>query len=156
MKYEETRQYEMLAQALVNNLAEKHLLKPITVVVTGKLTRKFGLAVYRQREIHLNPHLLGTSELDDTVRHEFAHFLAKDRYGEGGHGKKWQYCARLVGARPTTYVDVSLAAAQEVIKASSKYQYGCELGCTYPAYRRWRRTSLCTKHRLPLSMLREP
>jgi len=39
--------------------------------------------------------------LEDVIRHEIAHLVEYEEFGQGGHGKTWKRVARRVGADPT-------------------------------------------------------
>ena len=55
------------------------------------------------RVLYLTQSLLGDMHplaVEDVIRHEVAHFIAYDTYGESQHGQHWQQVAKQVGARP--------------------------------------------------------
>lgn len=143
---------EYKIQNQVNLLVEEYNLKPIKVILSGKLLYGFGKAVYDVREIRINPNLVGNELLDDTIKHEFAHFLAWDTFNHGGHGRHWKMCAIKVGAKPEQYVDSTQSAAQTVQRQGAKYIYKCSEGCEILAFRKWRRKMQCNKHRLSLTL----
>ena len=68
-------------------------LRPIYVFWNSRLRTTAGLAKYREHAIHLNPALKAVSEeeVDRTLRHELAHFLARHRHGRvASHGPEWR------------------------------------------------------------------
>ena len=90
----------------------------------------------RQTVLELNPRLT-TEQAMNTIRHEYAHFLA----GPGeGHGKKWKELAVQVGAKPVRCGEWSDAQRAAI----SKYAYQCqECGEVYRRVRRIPTGSYC-------------
>lgn len=74
-------------------------LAPLQVVWNPRLRTTAGVAKYRQKTIHLNPALqrVDPEEVDRTLRHELAHFVAQHRHGRvAHHGPEWRRaCADL-------------------------------------------------------------
>lgn len=88
-----------------------------------------GRVIYKKSsklplEVQLNPHLLTDIEkLRLTLLHELAHVADLIKYGNGGHGKTWKLCMRLLGLEPRIYhtYDVS-----HVKRAVTKVTVYCE------------------------------
>jgi hypothetical protein len=77
---------------------------PLRVQIWASLVREhdgdLGQARYEERLIVLEAKWVGTERMEDTLRHEIAHFLAFDRWGHGGHGEQWKTACAIVGAVP--------------------------------------------------------
>lgn len=135
-------------QAIVNVLCERFELEPITVKLEGRMGKALGRAIYQIRVIQINP-LADTPEtVEDTLKHEVAHFLSYDKFGYSGHGEIWKQCAITVGARPSAYQPFQ----RDNLKANAyRYIYACPSGCRAfanrirPIYE----TRNCAKHHLP-------
>lgn len=58
-------------------------------------------------EVQLSQYIvhLSASEILDTIRHEIAHALDRERRGTSGHDAVWRAVAREVGARPDRLAD---------------------------------------------------
>lgn len=74
----------------------------ITVVWNHRLRTTAGLACWHSRTIALNPRLLEVSpgEVQRTLRHELAHFLAQWRVGRRripAHGAEWRRACKDLG-----------------------------------------------------------
>lgn len=139
---------ELLMQAIINVVAEEHGLEPITLIIDGRLGKTLGRAYYHNRTIKINPMIMhNAAVLEDTLRHEVAHFLAWDKYGGRGHGDVWKMCAIQCGAKPLQYEPFK----PDDLRASSvRYIYDCEKGCKHFANRiskRWER-GYCLAHNL--------
>jgi predicted SprT family Zn-dependent metalloprotease len=142
---------EHMLQDIVNMHVAKHELDHITVKITGQYQRTAGRAIYGERTIMIKDAILDfPDQLDDTLRHEVAHFLAYDKYGESGHGTTWKLCCAITGAKPVQFIE--LTAANEA--ALYRYRYECGSGCAIQAHKRrnalLRPGTVCTRHHLPL------
>ena len=145
-------------QAFANVLTEEFDLAPVTVIIDGRMKRKFGRAVYATRILQLNPLLFG-AQLEDTIRHEVAHFLAFDKYGETGHGATWKRCASLLGAKPKATVKTSEdAEAAQIVAATKTRVYKCILGCETKRIRKLRKglSFICRNHGFYMYLAGEP
>lgn len=98
--------------------------------------RMLGNCSYKEKRIKVSRwHLKGSSEenIEDTLRHEFAHAIAYMEHGAKAwnHGALWSAVARVCGANPSSTND-----AFDVEKPPSKYTLVCE-GCgeTYARHR---------------------
>src|SRR4029453_15068664 len=74
----------------------------LTVEWNPRLRTTAGLACWRTRTISLNPKLIevSPSEVQRTLRHELAHFLAQHRAGRrhiSAHGAEWRQACRDLG-----------------------------------------------------------
>jgi len=74
----------------------------ISVFWNSRLRTTAGLACWQRKTIFLNPRLLEVSsaEVQRTVRHELAHFLAQHRAGRRritAHGAEWRQACRDLG-----------------------------------------------------------
>lgn len=74
----------------------------IKVVWNSRLRTTAGLACWSTKTISLNPRLIeiSPSEVQRTLRHELAHFLAQHRSGRrriAAHGPEWREACRALG-----------------------------------------------------------
>lgn len=138
---------EMLAQAVINVLCEKYDISPApTLVINGRLGKTLGRAIRRTNEIHINPLILNTVELGNTIRHEVAHFCAF-KEGEFKHGPIWQKWAVICGAEP-----VALFKANNPEEVSTlRWKLTCPLGCKAFMYRKPRVGRICKKHHMVMT-----
>lgn len=142
-------------QNIVDALAVKHSLATMKVVMDGKLGHVLGRAHLLERILKLNPTLLHHSAtLDNTIRHEVAHFYAWDNFGNATHDDTWKHCATILGAQPLAMSHVSIDDDAAIVAAHGmKYRYECALGCATmsrkprPALISGKR--VCLKHRMP-------
>ncbi|MFV0336838.1 MAG: SprT-like domain-containing protein [Chthoniobacterales bacterium] len=91
--------------SLVDDLLIKagapNLVGKLSVRWKPRLRTTLGIADYQKKTIFLNPvlHKISQQEIDRTLRHELAHFLAQHRVGMrkiAPHGKEWhKACADL-------------------------------------------------------------
>src|ERR687892_401537 len=73
---------EIEARELLRSLGAKRIAKELRVEWNSRLKTAAGRADYRQKLISLNPRLVAyLQEIDRTLRHELAHFLAQFRAG---------------------------------------------------------------------------
>jgi predicted SprT family Zn-dependent metalloprotease len=92
---------ETEARDLLCSLGAKRIATELRVEWNSRLTTAAGRADYRQKLISLNPRLVEhPEEIDRTLRHELAHFLAQFRAGRrriSPHGSEWQQACRDLG-----------------------------------------------------------
>jgi len=85
---------EATARQLLCSLGAKRITTELRVEWNSRLQTAAGRADYRQKLISLNPRLVEhPDEIDRTLRHELAHFLAQFRAGRrriSPHGPEWQ------------------------------------------------------------------
>jgi SprT protein len=92
---------ETKARELLHSLGAKRIAPELRVEWNSRLQTAAGRADYRQKFISLNPRLVEhPEEIDRTLRHELAHFLAQFRSGRrriSPHGPEWQQACRDLG-----------------------------------------------------------
>jgi predicted SprT family Zn-dependent metalloprotease len=92
---------EATARQLLCSLGAKRITTELRVEWNPRLQTAAGRADYRQKLISLNPRLAEhPEEIDRTLRHELAHFLAQFRAGRrriSPHGPEWQQACRDLG-----------------------------------------------------------
>jgi SprT protein len=92
---------ETKARELLCSLGAKRIAAELRVEWNSRLRTAAGRANYRQKLISLNPRLVEhPEEIDRTLRHELAHFLAQFRAGRrriSPHGPEWQQACRDLG-----------------------------------------------------------
>ena len=94
-------QLEARAHALLRATGAARIAS-VRVVWNSRLKTAAGRADYRAKVISLNPRLHdhGAAEIDRTLRHELAHFLAQFRVGRrrlSPHGPEWRLACRDLG-----------------------------------------------------------
>ena len=77
----------------------------VLVQIDKKLTRRWGQVrkmpdIPHSYLVKLSYYLPGSDEALDTLRHEWAHVLARELYGKWGHGGTWRMLAAELGAAP--------------------------------------------------------
>jgi predicted SprT family Zn-dependent metalloprotease len=96
-----TSDLEITARQLLCSLGAKRITTELRVEWNSRLQTAAGRADYRQKLISLNPRLAEhPAEIDRTLRHELAHFLAQFRAGRrriSPHGPEWQQACRDLG-----------------------------------------------------------
>jgi SprT protein len=89
------------ARELLRSLGANRIARELRVEWNSRLKTAAGRADYRQKLISLNPRLVAhPEEIDRTLRHELAHFLAQFRAGRrriSPHGTGWQQACRDLG-----------------------------------------------------------
>jgi SprT protein len=120
----------------------------VTVEWNPKLRTTAGLACWRTKTISLNPKLIeiSPSEVQRTLRHELAHFLAQQRAGRrqiAPHGIEWrQACKDLGIPNESRCHDLPLKR----IRFEPRYFYACrECGTTLARVRAMKRHVACLK-----------
>ena len=92
---------EITARQLLCSLGAKRIATELRVEWNSRLKTAAGRADYRWKSISLNPRLVEhPDEIDRTLRHELAHFLAQFRAGRrriSPHGSEWQQACRDLG-----------------------------------------------------------
>jgi SprT protein len=85
---------EAKAHELLRSLGANRIARELRVEWNSRLKTAAGRADYGQKVISLNPRLVAhREEIDRTLRHELAHFLAQFRAGRrriSPHGAGWQ------------------------------------------------------------------
>jgi SprT protein len=85
---------ETKARELLRSLGANRLATELRVEWSSRVKTAAGRADYRQKLISLNPRLHESpQEIDRTLRHELAHFVAQFRAGRrriSPHGAEWQ------------------------------------------------------------------
>jgi len=89
---------EAKARELLCSLGAKQTATELRVEWNSRLQTAAGRADYHEKLISLNPRLVEhPEEIDRTLRHELAHFLAQFRAGRrriSPHGPEWQQACR--------------------------------------------------------------
>jgi SprT protein len=97
----ETAALLQAARDLLRSLGAERIATQLCVEWNSRLKTAAGRADYRQKLISLNPRLVEhPEEIDRTLRHELAHFLAQFRAGRrriSPHGPEWQQACRDLG-----------------------------------------------------------
>jgi len=92
---------EISARQLLCSLGAKRIATELRIEWNSRLQTAAGRADYRQKLISLNPRLVEhPEEIDRTLRHELAHFLAQFRAGRrriSPHGPEWHQACRDLG-----------------------------------------------------------
>ena len=92
---------ETEARQLLCSLGAKRIATKLRVEWNSRLKTAAGRADYRGKLISLNPRLVEhPEEIERTLRHELAHFLAQFRAGRrriASHGPEWQQACRDLG-----------------------------------------------------------
>jgi predicted SprT family Zn-dependent metalloprotease len=92
---------QLLARELLQKNGAGKIARLVRVEWSSRLRSAAGRANYADKVISLNPRLAehGVAEIDRTLRHELAHFLAQFRAGRrriSPHGSEWrQACSDL-------------------------------------------------------------
>lgn len=145
----EEHDFYHVVQQIVDALTDKHNLARVQVVLSNKKGSNFGRAYLLKRVMDLN-NRLSPAMLDNTIRHEVAHFMAWDLYDCADHSDAWKACAVICGADPkaTTHVDHTNA-----IDAGARWIYTCGQGCAWARYKRSKLydNGLCRAHGLRLT-----
>ena len=120
----------------------------VAVVWRPRLRTTAGLACWPTKTISLNPKLIevSPSEVQRTLRHELAHFLAQYRAGRrhiAPHGPEWRQACRDLGLpNESRCHDLPLKR----IRFERKYFYACrECGTTLARVHAMRRRVACLK-----------
>ncbi len=126
---------------------------PVIVQWNPRLRTTAGLACWRTKTISLNPRLteISQSEVQRTLRHELAHFLAQHRAGRrriAAHGPEWRQACRDLGIpRETRCHDLPFKRT----KIERRHFYACRacgtpLARVRPLKRRVACIKCCRKH----------
>jgi predicted SprT family Zn-dependent metalloprotease len=120
----------------------------VTVEWNSRLRTTAGLACWRTNTISLNPKLIevSPSEVQRTLRHELAHFLAQHRAGRRQilpHGVEWRLaCSDLGIPNESRCHDLPLKR----IRFERRYFYACrECGTTLARVHAMKRHVACLK-----------
>jgi SprT protein len=120
----------------------------VTVEWNSRLRTTAGHACWRSKTISLNPKLIEVSpaEVQRTLRHELAHFLAQHRAGRrqiAPHGREWrQACKDLGIPNESRCHDLPLKR----IRFERRFFYACrECGTTLARVRAMKRHVACLK-----------
>jgi SprT protein len=120
----------------------------VTVEWKPRLRTTAGLACWRTKTISLNPKLIevSPSEVQRTLRHELAHFLAQHRAGRrhiSAHGAEWrQACSDLGIPNESRCHNLPLKR----VRLERKYFYACrECGTTLARVHAMKRRVACLK-----------
>lgn len=125
----------------------------VAVVWNSRLRTTAGLACWQTKTISLNPKLIEVSpnEVQRTLRHELAHFLAQHRAGRARiapHGQEWRDACRDLGIpREARCHDLPFKRA----RVGRKHFYECrachtQLARVRPLKRRVACLKCCRKH----------
>lgn len=143
-----TRDY--ILEKLSRRLLREAGCRGLEVVVrwNPRLRTTAGLACWRTKTISLNPKLIEVSpaEVQRTLRHELAHFLAQHRAGRAriaSHGQEWRAACRDLGIpRESRCHDLPFKRARQ----ERKHFYACkECGTTLARVRPVKRRVACLK-----------
>jgi len=142
---------EELSQQLLRAAGCRDL--PVEVSWNTRLRTTAGLASWHKKAIYLNPKLMEVSqeEVQRTLRHELAHFLAQHRAGRrriAAHGPEWRKACRDLGI-PNEARCHDLPFKRT--RMERKYFYACrncrtELARVRPVKRRVACIKCCRRH----------
>lgn len=147
-------QLENLARELLQRARAYNTATVISVVWNTRMRTTAGVADYRKKTIFLNPKIqeVAPDEVQRTLRHELAHFLADERSGRRRiepHGREWQQACRDLGIpNEARCHNMPLQPRREMAR---KYFYRCRAcGNQLERVRKIRRAmaclSCCRKH----------
>ena len=99
--------------------------------INGESEMKFSFSLSHFSDV-TNPGS-ETSKLD-IVRHEYAHYYAWVKYGDGGHGKYWKKACGIVGCNPSRFENRETMCTNE--KLNAPYQPTIKVGAViyHPTY----------------------
>ena len=137
---------ERLAANLLRSNGAARIAADVRVEWNARLKSCAGRADYKTKTISLNPklHEHGNEEIDRTLRHELAHFLAQFRAGRkriSPHGEEWRRaCADLGIADEKRCHNLPFPVSERV----PRFLYRCP-NCflEFPRVRRIRRAVAC-------------
>lgn len=98
--------FDSFARELLVELTRSFPLSYSPVLVWSRFRTTAGMADVRQGQIRLSVHLLDSKErVELTLKHEYAHLLAVDRYGmrARGHGTHWRKAMEELGLAPEVH-----------------------------------------------------
>lgn len=137
---------EIHARRLLHPLGAKRIANALRVEWSRRLKSTAGRANYRTRVITLNPRLhdFGEAEIDRTLRHELAHFLAQFRAGRrrvAAHGREWRLACGDLGIPGESRCHT---LPLPVSRRAARFFYRCPM-CSreFPRVRRIRRALAC-------------
>ena len=136
---------ETEARQLLYSLGAKRIATELRVEWNSRLRTAAGRADYRQKLISLNPRLVEhPGEIDRTLRHELAHFLAQFRTGRrriSPHGSEWQQACRDLGIADEKRCHTLPFPAK---RHTPRFTYRCP-NCRrdFPRVRKLKRTVAC-------------
>jgi predicted SprT family Zn-dependent metalloprotease len=123
-------------QNLYPQILEEHSLPPIPLKFSARLKRALGQFKYYKNGAALSitissnyMELAPIELLEDTLRHEIAHFMDFMDRGYSDHSQRWKRCAIKVGANPNRVKDLPLE-----FKPKGKIEAHCER-CGLVGYR---------------------
>jgi predicted SprT family Zn-dependent metalloprotease len=136
---------EITARQLLRSLGAKRIATELRVEWNSRLKTAAGRADYRQKLISLNPRLVEhPDEIDRTLRHELAHFLAQFRAGRrriSPHGPEWQQACRDLGIAGERRCHALPFPAK---RHTPRFIYRCpNCGRDFPRVRKIKRTVAC-------------
>lgn len=93
---------ENLARELLQRAMAYKTASVISVYWNRRLRTTAGIACYRRKAVFLNPKIqeVAPEEVQRTLRHELAHFVADERAGRSRiepHGREWRQACRDLG-----------------------------------------------------------
>ncbi len=141
---------DILLERLCRQLLRTARCSELEVIVewNTRLKTTAGLACWRTKVISLNPKLIEVSpaEVQRTLRHELAHFLAQHRAGRrhiAPHGGEWRQACRDLGIpNESRCHDLPLKR----IRLERRYFYACrECGTTLARVHAMKRRVACLK-----------
>lgn len=144
-------------QEVADMLCDRVGTERVTVVVHGNMKRVYGQALLQSGIMRISALIANDiDEVDNTIRHEVAHFMAWRLFGHAKHGAAWKHCCSITGARPETY-HASITDFEDA-KFAYRYAYTCPDGCIWYSYRPRKRFLApgvtCAKHHWRLTQNR--
>ena len=117
-------------QEIADIMTDRLNIEPVKVVVSGKMRATRGFAYYKTRILKISASIANDVDVvDNTLRHEMAHFVAYDLFGHQGHGPAWKHACVMTGANPKARYDIKEASHL------FKYMYVCPRGCMVGTFR---------------------
>lgn len=145
---------ENQARELLRKARCPELARALKVVWNNRLRTTAGMACYRRKTVFLNPRLVEVApprEIQRTLRHELAHFVAQERAGRRRiqpHGPEWRAACRLLGIPNESRCHTLPLRPKRMAR---KYAYQCRqcgtvLARVRPVKRRIACLRCCRKH----------
>jgi SprT protein len=133
------------ARQLLRSLGANRVAAELRVEWNRRLKTAAGRADYRQKVISLNPRLMKyPDQIDRTLRHELAHFVAQFRAGRrriSPHGAEWQQACRDLGIAGEKRCHTLPFPAKP---GAPRFIYRCpNCGRNFPRVRKVKRTIAC-------------
>lgn len=104
------------------------ILKTYNLTINKRLKRSLARVIHSEKLLELSTFIISSSQLNETLLHEIAHIIDRDRNGiQPAHGKTWKIICSELGISPEHIK--STCSEHKIVMEHQKFYHRFKLVC---------------------------